>query len=173
MLQRVHLDRRRGDDFGDDFGDDGEDVLRASTGPSICIDGELRLRSSSRQVTRCFNGAVDLHRRRGAHETRPPAFLVSASTGPSICIDGECPRSLPPSASARCCFNGAVDLHRRRGSSSSRTTTPRTRLQRGRRSASTERWPTDRSTTAPTCFNGAVDLHRRRDPVYVVGRRAW
>ena len=61
---------------------------RASTGPSMVIDGENLRQSSSGGAGNCFNGAVDGDRRRGS-----PCVEVSAreaaSTGPSMVIDGE------------------------------------------------------------------------------------
>ena len=131
----------------------------ASMGPSIFIDGDepavtiapgIRKlqwgRRSSSTETRehdgcslspaCFNGAVDLHRRR--RERRwPRVRSVLASMGPSIFIDGDTP-SFRGSCWRFAGFNGAVDLHRRR-----HERRPAAGIVAGR-------------------FNGAVDLHRRR-----------
>src|SRR5215510_14421176 len=107
-----------------------------SMGPSIFIDGEESLRAWFRASQRYFNGAVDLHRRRG-NRGGTWERATEASMGPSIFIDGESSsmrrirtwvRSLQwgrrSSSTESLCFGGAVE--------SART------LQWGRRSSSTE-----------------------------------
>ena len=126
----------------------------ASMGPSIVVDGE--------------EGCTG----------RAPTDRRSASMGPSIVVDGESP--WPASATPRTRrFNGAVDRRRRRMATVARAS-PRSELQWGRRSSSTEsghlaigvpaleyasmgRRPSSterradtchRSSTTSTCFNG-------------------
>src|SRR5215510_2458440 len=114
-----------------------------------------------------FNGAVDLHRRRGQ---RSQEYWRSQGS-----------------------FNGAVDLHRRRVFADVRDGRVTEALQWGRRSSSMEsnidgwshflllyfngpsifidgerRWSIAASREGRS-FNGAVDLHRRRVPSSVIG----
>src|SRR5207237_8188469 len=74
------------------------EVVAASMGPSIVIDGDAPAQMSRISGSKGFNGAVDRDRRRhhlGAPRD-PPVHL--ASMGPAIGIDGdELPvRSAPP-----------------------------------------------------------------------------
>ena len=141
-------------------------------GPSIGIDGEQftwtrrrqrrcrlqwgrRLASTERRRS-CrpagagaprFNGAVDWHRRRG--------------------------RGVAPPRGAARSFNGAVDWHRRRATTTPSTASTATRLQWGRRLASTESARcTSGARESARCFNGAVDWHRRRGGATCPARRS-
>ena len=135
-------------------------LFAASTGPSICIDGESPY-GSARFASTGFNGAVDLHRPRATSSVRCPSSRTPCFNG---AVDlhrrraGECQRSCRSAT----CFNGAVDLHRRRVAHAfgvqpryAASTGPSICID-GEASNGPSR------TSRGRCFNGAVDLHRRR-----------
>ena len=57
-------------------------------GPSMSIDGVNRGTMFLRSVMRCFNGAVDEHRRSPTPEAGAVTDPARASMGPSMSIDG-------------------------------------------------------------------------------------
>src|SRR5215510_8115077 len=58
-------------------------------GPSIFVDGENASVPAPKIAPCGFNGAVDLHRRRGSAAPAADSPARRASMGPSIFIDGE------------------------------------------------------------------------------------
>ena len=107
-------------------------------GPSMFVDGD-RVRRLSGQILRlCFNGAVDVRRRR-------PGVIVVAHSAPPMLQWGR-----------RC---SSTETTRIRPDMS-----PNLSLQWGRRCSSTETRRAGSDTASAARFNGAVDVRRRRPP---------
>ncbi len=112
-------------------------LVDASTGPATFIAGELGAAGSGPRARSGFNGAGDVHRRRGWRRARRDGAASLASTGPATFIAGESNRR-----AARRCGHGA-------------STGPATFI------AGETSWSS--VAEAPAGFNGAGDVHRRRD----------
>ncbi len=143
----------------------------ASTGPATFIAGETDMTICSAVRLARFNGAGDVHRRRGRRACPRCCGRRLASTGPATFIAGEADRAgrpvrwpLPlqrgrrrssPESSragrvlllAHRRFNGAGDVHRRRVPRAWPQVDQEGALQRGRRRSSPEREPRARVRT--------------------------
>ncbi len=111
--------------------------------------------------TRSFNGAGDVHRRRGDAPPPPRRHLRTLQRGrrrssPESRVDVAAGRGQARG------FNGAGDVHRRRARRLARASDRRASLQRGRRRSSPESATNRVVAVAARRFNGAGDVHRRR-----------
>ena len=133
-----------------------------------------------------FNGAGDVHRRKGWRPSLLSIVPVSLQRGRRRSSpEGSTPasrssrgrrgfngagdvhrRKEPARSSAPCCtagFNGAGDVHRRKDSNGLPHRTPSGQLQRGRRRSSPEgRCARGEGARRRSRFNGAGDVHRRK-----------
>ena len=109
----------------------------ASTGPATFIAGRYSGRRSGSVDDEGFNGAGDVHHRKGRDGRVLRRGGHRASTGPATFIAGR-PPPTPRPATARSCFNGAGDVHRRKVRLMGHKSSAMIRLQRGRRRSSPE-----------------------------------
>ena len=136
-------------------------LLDASMGPSMFVDGDQAVRLACGPMSKRFNGAVDVRRRRLAVVPRADARPPVASMGPSMFVDGDRRRPWP--------WTDTVALQWGRRCSSTETQTAewiscrRSTASMGPSTIVDGDEKAARGAGARSCrFNGAVDVRRRR-----------